>query len=41
MVKSVEDRKVRNEGYKRFAFNVLVSKNLDLHRKVPDTRHKL
>lgn len=41
MVKSEEDRKLRDEGYKHFAFNVLVSKNLDLHRKVPDTRHKL
>lgn len=41
MVKSEDDFKLRDEGYKNFAFNVLVSKNLDLHRKVPDTRHKL
>ncbi|KAJ1525115.1 hypothetical protein ONE63_009957 [Megalurothrips usitatus] len=41
MVKNAEDRKLRDEGYRQFAFNVLVSQNLDLHRKVPDTRHKL
>ncbi|KAK3923403.1 Polypeptide N-acetylgalactosaminyltransferase 35A [Frankliniella fusca] len=41
MVKSESDLKIRDEGYKQFAFNVLVSKNMDLHRKVPDTRHKL
>lgn len=41
MVKSDADRQLRDNGYKHFAFNVLVSQNLDLHRKVPDTRNKL
>lgn len=41
MVKSDADRQLRDNGYKHFAFNVLVSQTLDLHRKVPDTRNKL
>ncbi|XP_034254371.1 polypeptide N-acetylgalactosaminyltransferase 35A-like isoform X2 [Thrips palmi] len=41
MVKSDADRQLRDNGYKHFAFNVLVSQNLDLHRKVPDTLNKL
>jgi len=31
----------REEGYKTFAFNTLVSSRLDLHRILPDTRHKV
>ncbi|XP_011503505.1 PREDICTED: polypeptide N-acetylgalactosaminyltransferase 35A isoform X2 [Ceratosolen solmsi marchali] len=41
MVKNVEEQKKREEGYKNFAFNILVSDNLDLQREIPDTRHIL
>ena len=41
LVKSKEDQKVREEGYRQHAFNVLVSSRLDYHRAIPDTRHKL
>lgn len=38
--RSQEDVRKREEGYKMFAFNTLVSSRLSLHRQVPDTRHK-
>ncbi|XP_008213320.2 polypeptide N-acetylgalactosaminyltransferase 35A [Nasonia vitripennis] len=41
LVKNMDEQKKREEGYKSFAFNVLVSDNLSLHRDIPDTRHKL
>uniref|UniRef100_A0A1B6JV54 Polypeptide N-acetylgalactosaminyltransferase n=2 Tax=Homalodisca TaxID=139475 RepID=A0A1B6JV54_9HEMI len=40
-VKTAEDLRIRDEGYKLFGFNALASRNLNYHRKVPDTRHKL
>lgn len=40
-VKNLADLKFRDEGYKNHGFNALVSRNLDYHRPVPDTRHKL
>jgi polypeptide N-acetylgalactosaminyltransferase len=41
MVKNIEEQNKREEGYKDFAFNILVSDNLSLQREIPDTRHKL
>lgn len=41
MVKNSEDQYLRDMGYKRHAFNILVSNNLGLYRDIPDTRHKL
>jgi hypothetical protein len=41
MVKSPEDQRIRDEGYKNHAFNVLVSHKLEYHRTIPDTRHRL
>ncbi|XP_046614349.1 polypeptide N-acetylgalactosaminyltransferase 35A-like isoform X1 [Neodiprion virginianus] len=41
MVKNFEEQQKRDEGYKNYAFNVLVSDQLSLHREIPDTRHKL
>lgn len=41
MVKTVEEQIKRDEGYKNFAFNVLVSDKLSLQRALPDTRHRL
>ena len=35
------DQRKRDDGYKLYAFNILVSDNLNLHRTIPDTRHKL
>ena len=41
MVKNTEDQFLRDSGYKRHAFNILVSNNIGLVRDVPDTRNKL
>ncbi|XP_039280428.1 polypeptide N-acetylgalactosaminyltransferase 11 [Nilaparvata lugens] len=41
MVKSLDDLKVRDEGYHQFGFNALAGRNLGMFRQVPDTRHKL
>lgn len=41
MVKNLEDQHKRDEGYKNYAFNVLISDNLGIRRNIPDTRHKL
>ncbi|XP_076663956.1 polypeptide N-acetylgalactosaminyltransferase 35A [Andrena cerasifolii] len=41
MVRNFDDQRKRDEGYKNYSFNVLVSDNIKLHRQLPDTRHKL
>lgn len=41
VVKSLEDKNTRDIGYKRHAFNALVSNNIGAFRDVPDTRHKV
>lgn len=41
MIRNPVDQQKRDDGYKRYAFNVLVSDNLSLHREIPDTRHRL
>ncbi|XP_050575645.1 polypeptide N-acetylgalactosaminyltransferase 35A [Bombus affinis] len=41
MVKNFEDQRKRDEGYKNYSFNILVSDNIGMHREIPDTRHKL
>ncbi|XP_071451657.1 polypeptide N-acetylgalactosaminyltransferase 11-like [Hetaerina americana] len=41
MVKSADDQKIRDEGYRVHAFNVLVSHGLGYHRQIPDTRYFL
>ncbi|XP_012270828.1 polypeptide N-acetylgalactosaminyltransferase 35A isoform X2 [Orussus abietinus] len=41
MVRNYKEQRKRDEGYKNYAFNVLISDNLSLHREIPDTRHKL
>ncbi|XP_076748570.1 polypeptide N-acetylgalactosaminyltransferase 35A [Xylocopa sonorina] len=41
MVKNIEDQRKRDEGYKNYSFNILVSDNIGLYRELPDTRHKL
>ena len=39
-VHNAEDVRIRDQGYKRFAFNTLISARLSLQREIPDTRHK-
>lgn len=41
MVKNYDDQRKRDEGYKNYSFNILVSDNIGMHRELPDTRHKL
>lgn len=41
MVQNAEEQYLRDIGYKRHAFNVLVSSKIGLIRDVPDTRNKL
>ncbi|CAH0557198.1 unnamed protein product [Brassicogethes aeneus] len=41
MVRTVEEQKIKEEGYKIHAYNVLMSMKLSLHRKIPDTRNAL
>ncbi|XP_031848535.1 polypeptide N-acetylgalactosaminyltransferase 35A [Nomia melanderi] len=41
IVRNYDDQRKRSEGYKNYAFNVLVSDNLGIHRVLLDTRHKL
>lgn len=40
-VKNLDDLKIRNEGYSKYGFNALASRNIGNFRKIPDTRHKL
>ncbi|XP_034195831.2 polypeptide N-acetylgalactosaminyltransferase 35A [Osmia lignaria lignaria] len=41
MIRNFDDQRKREEGYKNYSFNILVSDNIGLHRELPDTRHKL
>lgn len=41
LVRNSADQKIREEGYSKHAFNVLVSSRLDYHRAIPDSRHKM
>lgn len=41
MVQNAEEQYLRDIGYKRHAFNILVSSKIGLLRDIPDTRHKL
>ena len=41
IIRNKQDQAVRDEGYNKHAFNLLISNRLGLHRKIPDTRNKL
>ncbi|XP_055379838.1 polypeptide N-acetylgalactosaminyltransferase 35A-like isoform X2 [Condylostylus longicornis] len=39
IVRTIEDKHIRDIGYKQHAFNALVSNNIGLTRNIPDTRN--
>ncbi|KAJ8917489.1 hypothetical protein NQ315_005538 [Exocentrus adspersus] len=41
LVRDNNDLKIKDEGYKMHAYNVLISNRLSLNRDIPDTRNKL
>ncbi|EFA04575.1 polypeptide N-acetylgalactosaminyltransferase 35A [Tribolium castaneum] len=41
LVKNIDDQRKKDEGYKKHAYNVLISERLSYHRDVPDTRNEL
>jgi polypeptide N-acetylgalactosaminyltransferase len=41
LIKTVEDQQKKKEGYKKHAYNVLISDRLSYHREIPDTRNQL
>lgn len=41
LIKSPTDQRIRENGYRKHAFNVLVSNRLSYHRDIPDVRHSL
>lgn len=41
LIKTTEDQRIKDEGYKIHAYNTLVSNRLSLNRTIPDTRNIL
>lgn len=41
MIRNAKDKMIRDDGYKRHAFNVLVSGKIPANRDIPQTRHPL
>ena len=41
LVRTEDEVMKREEGYKKFAFNLLVSDRIGYYRSIPDTRNKL
>ena len=39
LIKTIQEKKEREEGFKKHAFNTLISSRLSYHRNIPDTRH--
>lgn len=39
MIRNSEDKRIKEEGYGKHAFNELISNRLGFHREIPDTRH--
>ncbi|XP_078572364.1 polypeptide N-acetylgalactosaminyltransferase 11-like [Branchiostoma floridae x Branchiostoma japonicum] len=39
LIKSPEDQETRDMGYRRHAFNLLISDRIGFHRNIPDTRN--
>lgn len=41
LVRNAEEQRIKDEGYKVHAYNVLLSNKLGYHREIPDTRNPL
>lgn len=41
MVNNIADLQTQEDGYKLYAYNVLISNRLSYNRSIPDTRNKL
>ncbi|RZC32985.1 polypeptide N-acetylgalactosaminyltransferase 35A [Asbolus verrucosus] len=41
LVRTLEDQQKKEDGYKKHAYNVLISDQLSYHRDIPDTRNAL
>lgn len=41
MIRSPEDKRIKEEGNKKHSFNLLISNRIGSHRDIPDTRHPL
>jgi hypothetical protein len=41
IVRNKKELIIRQDGYAKHAFNLLISKRLGMHRQLKDTRHKL
>lgn len=41
LIKTKEEKRIKDEGYKRHAFNVLISNRIGYSRTIPDTRNSL
>ena len=41
MIRTEEDKRIKDEGVKKHSFNLLISNRLGYHREIPDTRHPL
>ena len=41
MIKDKIDEDIRDEGYKKYAFNDLISRRIGNLRPIPDTRHEM
>ena len=41
VIRNDADIRKRDEGYSKYAFNILVSDRIGLHRELPDTRHEV
>jgi polypeptide N-acetylgalactosaminyltransferase len=41
MINTAEDKQIKDIGYKKHAFNVLISNRIGLRRQIPDTRNGL
>ena len=40
-IKDKIDEDIRDDGYREYAFNDLISRRLGHHRAIPDTRHEM
>lgn len=41
LIKTADDQHKKEEGYKRHAYNILISDQIGYHRNISDTRNEL